>query len=248
MVERKYPTVLVCVPCYRSVDPNPFIHFLVLAQETGKAELLGQYAVRWMVGGPRQKIVPVRETAANLAVNGGCSHLWFIDDDFVLPTGLLGRLLAHDVDIVAPLFFKDDPVEPLVFKADYRTGKFECWRDYPENSLFEVPGAVGSGCMLIAVRVLQAMQPPYFRKNPDPEIGEDLDFCQRARGLGFKIWCDSTCPVEQMGISAPVGVKQYKRPEPVDNRGVNWPKEESYNGEADLHRQFQGHTTGTIYN
>ena len=62
----------------------------------------------------------------------------------------------------------------------------------PCEGLQEVD-AIGSGCFLVARRVLVAMQneQPFLRKwNADGTVhkGADIAFCERARAKGFHIW------------------------------------------------------------
>lgn len=196
--------VLACIPCYHTVEPNPFIHFLVLAQESGIAEAEKRWKIRWNVGGPKVKPLAVRNGAANFMLNGGATELLFMDDDMIPIKGMVDRLLSHDVDIVAPLFFRDGlPPQPLVFNLNGNGKPIPMW-DYPRNQLFEAPGGVGTGVMLIKRRVFEGMDPPYFRPSMDPEMGEDIEFCLRARLLGFGVWCDSSICIDQMGLAAPV--------------------------------------------
>jgi hypothetical protein len=205
------PRILVSVPNYHAVEPYPFIHFLILSQETGRAELEGRYAVCWMVGGPKVKIIPVREGAVRIAQQKGCSHLLQIDDDMVCPQKLIDHLLADDVDIVVPLFFTaGPPIKPLCFESGTNGRPVPIW-DYPKKALFECSGGVGTGVMLVKMEVFKAMESPYFRPTLDLTIGEDIDFCRRAMLLGFKCWCDSRILVRQMACQTPIGEEDYSK-------------------------------------
>src|SRR3974390_3440070 len=99
------PRVLVCIPVYHSVAPYPLFHFINLAQEAGKAEAEGRYKIRFLVGGPKVKTSNVRNEAAHTAIDYGCTHLLFMDDDMAPPAGMLQKLLDRDVDHISPLFF-----------------------------------------------------------------------------------------------------------------------------------------------
>jgi hypothetical protein len=51
--------------------------------------------------------------------------------------------------------------------------------------------AVGSGCMLVARRVLEVTKQPMLRRYDEfgmVSMGADLSFCNKAKSQGFKIW------------------------------------------------------------
>ena len=61
------------------------------------------------------------------------------------------------------------------------------------GSLLEVD-AIGSGCLLVAKRVLENVRPAFVREF-DPvtgfvTTGSDLNFCRRVREAGFKVWAN----------------------------------------------------------
>ena len=67
---------------------------------------------------------------------------------------MLKGLLAHDVDIVAPLVFRRHaPYEPVLYYFEER-GWHRHMVDYPRKSFFEV-GAVGMGCCLVKTSVFK---------------------------------------------------------------------------------------------
>jgi len=77
----------------------------------------------------------------------------------------------------------------------------EAFREHhPMNGLQQVD-AVGTGCMLIARRVLEHPEMTYrpFGRSYDWSglvvNGNDMQFCRRARGAGFTVWAhyDYTC-------------------------------------------------------
>ncbi len=204
------PRILATVPVYNAVQPQPFISFLIMSQKSGIAEAEGRYAIRWMVPGPKIKTVKGRNMASQTALAGNADMLLLIDDDMVCPADMIERLLVHDVDIVSPLFFKtNEVIEPLVFDHD-ELGNYVPIYEYPQNALFEAPGGTGTGVMLIKIEVLKAMDIPIWRGSIDPSYGEDVDFCKRARALGFRTWCDSSIKVGQMSVPVAIGENAYR--------------------------------------
>jgi hypothetical protein len=204
------PRVLCNVPVYTAVTPIPFINFMVFSQETGKAETAGKYKVKWNVGGPQTNVSMIRNIACKIAIEGGATHLFLVDDDMLLPSGILEYLLGLDKPIVSPVFFRDDG-DPLVF--EWANGMRVPMVNYPIDKLFEAPAGTGTGIMLIKTEVLKSMESPWF----DTGYQLDLEFCHRAEEKGFKTYCDSRVMVQQMGKPEPVGKKQW------DERKAKWP-------------------------
>lgn len=215
------PRILCSIPTYHAVDPHPFLKFLEVAQEAGRAEAAGKYAVRWQVGGPKIKTQNVRNQACKTVLEGGATHLAFVDDDMLLePKEIFERLLAHDKDIVSPLFFRTEgDYEPLVFQVN-GDGIPRPTLDYPKNSLFEVNCGVGTGVMLIKKEVLEALGDPWFFYPSSAALGMDIHFCQRAIQKGFKVWCDTSIVVRQMAIPKPVGEEEFLRRMDVGLTGI----------------------------
>jgi hypothetical protein len=135
--------------------------------------------------------------------------IMLMGDDHGFPPELILKLLAHmyqkDLDIIVPVCFKRDfPPTPVLYKygdapkdaaEDFAYDEKEQralfpidLNDYPNGGLIEVDGA-GSAGMVVRRRVVEAMEPPWFRLGVG-HWGEDLDFCRRAQELGFKIHAD----------------------------------------------------------
>jgi GT2 family glycosyltransferase len=51
-----------------------------------------------------------------------------------------------------------------------------------------------TGCLLVRMSVFDALAKPHFRflfdESSGAIVGEDYNFCDRARAVGFRIWCD----------------------------------------------------------
>jgi hypothetical protein len=118
------------------------------------------------------------------------SHLFFIDDDTLVPPDGLLKLLAHDVPIVSGFYTqRRAPFWPIPVR--------ECGKQYVHitkycKGLQEVDG-VGAGCLLIKREVLEAMSEPYFHYWSDrmnDMTTEDIYFCEKARELGYPILLD----------------------------------------------------------
>jgi GT2 family glycosyltransferase len=192
------------------MDPEPLMNFLLVSQESGRAEARGEYSVRWLIGGPKVSTPKVRNISCEAALKGGATHLLFADDDMLLcPPDIIGKLLARDKDIIAPLFFRSSGnFDPLVFNVN-GDGEPHPILDYPHNELFQVDGGVGTGVILIKREVIEAIGAPYFFYPENSTRGADLHFCMRAIKKGFQVWCDTSLIVKQMGMAHPIGETDF---------------------------------------
>lgn len=134
-----------------------------------------------------------RNYVATQAVNSGCSHLFFVDDDMVFPPDVLDRLLAHDKDIIGGVYnTKYETQSPVIeYLDDKRTG------------LFKV-GAIGTGCLLIKTEVFKKVPQIWFtyewNDNGSVKMSHDWLFCHKAREYGFDIWADSSLEIGHLGL------------------------------------------------
>ncbi len=128
------------------------------------------------------------------AMREDCSHVLFIDSDMRFPQDMIGRLLKHDLDIVATNCARRRmPTGPTaqIYKEN---GDRELVWTMPESTGLQEIGSVGMGVMLIKKRVFAKLSEPWFetpwRHDKRGYIGEDVFFCNKARDAGFKIWID----------------------------------------------------------
>ena len=145
----------------------------------------------------------------NLAVEQGCTHLFFMDHDVVYPPTTLTQLLAHDKDVVACHYnMKTTPRLSMAFDLEGdRIPLVEAepgdWR-LPQPGLFKL-SAIGCGVMLIKLPIFEKLERPFFQvliEGDDLIISEDVWFCERVRRAGFDVWCDPTIKVHHMGEAA----------------------------------------------
>ncbi len=115
--------------------------------------------------------------------------LWLLGDDHSFSPGLLNRLLAHEVEIVAPLcLMRNPPYRPVALQA---RGERLDLGNYPDGGLVNV-WACGSGGMLIRRPVFDALDEPWFEAgvNSSVQLGEDIYFTRKAAKAGFQTFCD----------------------------------------------------------
>ena len=133
------------------------------------------------------------------------SHLFFIDDDTLLPPDALTRLLAHDVPIVSGFYtIRHAPFWPIPSRK-VPGGTYVHITKYCKG-LQEVD-LVGAGCLLIKREVFEAMEEPYFWYYSDHFKGdttEDTYFCEKAQKLGFPVLLDFDVQCRHL-TTVPVG-------------------------------------------
>lgn len=128
--------------------------------------------------------------------------IWFLDDDHEWDPHTLERLLARNVDVVAPVVLKREdpfgPVHMIRIPEEHRPP------NQPENgwgAMALMPGesglvpvdAVGGAGLLIRRRVWEAMEPPWFtcgQMGAPDVLSEDVAFCAAAKAAGFQPYVD----------------------------------------------------------
>lgn len=132
-----------------------------------------------------------RNWIAAQAVKTGCDYLFFVDDDMILPSDTLERLLSHNKDIVGGVYMtKYEVQKPVVEYLNEKVG------------LFEVK-AIGTGCLLIKTEVFKQLPQPWFKyewyDNGMVKRSHDWIFCEDSRNAGIKVWADSTLDIKHIG-------------------------------------------------
>ena len=140
-----------------------------------------------------------RDKLAKKAIDGGFTHVLWLDDDMVFKADLLDDLMFCGKPFVTGLAVgRRPPHFSCVFKEVYP--KVERWT-YEEipNSPFRIYGC-GFACVLIETRVLEKVWVThgtcFF---PTRELGEDVAFCKKALDLGFEIWAEPTVKLGHVG-------------------------------------------------
>lgn len=142
-----------------------------------------------------------------LAIKEGAEFVLWLDSDVIFPPDLMIDLVEDMTgrDMVTGVYhMRRAPFKPVIWKT-LRQGltpdenESVDYNDYPKDQIFEVEGC-GFGAVMMRTSVLAAVRDKYHELfAPVPGYGEDLSFCVRARGCGFKIHCD---PRIQIGHKA----------------------------------------------
>lgn len=152
-------------------------------------------------GGSPYGVALARNAVVAQFLTSKCSHLLMVDDDVVVPPEAITRLVAVGGDITLGCYgsvktFGDGTTGFYVVVLRLGGGAEDVYRSWPAG-VEEVAGG-GAGCMLVARPVLELVPYPWFRfqglhvpgTGNIVTVGEDVDFCQRARAAGFRVWAD----------------------------------------------------------
>jgi hypothetical protein len=157
------------------------------------------FKARAYVDGARNMIVEeALETPAKDEVE--ITHLFFHDQDCVVPEGIVERLLAHDLPVVGAVYFgKDADALPVAFDFE---PDFHRITSLDLEGLNKVDG-IGMGATLISLEVFKEMAWHFgdrwwFRCTEPPEntphtvrwTGEDVWFAKRCQAMGIQQYLD----------------------------------------------------------
>jgi len=137
-----------------------------------------------------------RASLVKMAQEWAATHILWLDSDTSFPFYTAFKLLSHNQSIVAGNY--TTRVLPYKTVAYKKEGDWESYIKHgnnvePSKELIQVEG-IGMGCMLTTVDVFDAVGKPWFNigydARTDDYLGEDMDFCLRARERGYKIYVD----------------------------------------------------------
>lgn len=130
------------------------------------------------------------------ALENEADWIMWIDSDIEAPMTAVRRLLSHDKDIVGGTYIRRSaPYQTLMGQMKDRG------RVMPMEGLVEMTH-LPTGFMLTKVDVFRKLTPPWFRLTwkengtPEPDLGDDYFFCDRAMKAGYQIWCDAAVTSE----------------------------------------------------
>lgn len=131
-------------------------------------------------------VANVRNQCVDAARQTECDKLLMIDSDMTFPHDTLVRLLSHGVDIVGGVYMRRGGTQEMI-GAPLATGDYD--------GLVEMK-MLGTGCILIDMKIFRELPRPWFRCPPDEangvNIGEDVQFCRDATALGYRLWADAS--------------------------------------------------------
>ena len=138
-----------------------------------------------------------REALAAEAINGGYTHVLWLDADMVFNPDVFDKLYSHGKPFVTGVYkSRHAPYKSCIFKTlepDERVEQFP-------DELFEVE-ACGFGIVLTETQMLyDVWKERGYMFLPSVEYGEDLAFCDRARQKGYTLYCDPSVRAGHIGF------------------------------------------------
>lgn len=135
------------------------------------------------------------------AIDKGADYMMFIDSDMVFDPDGIAKLLSHKKDIVGGMYnMKSLPLVSTIKLEDENGNRLHSTEAQIPDKLFKCY-AVPTGFMLIRLEAIKNMKYPFdFDREEDGSlIGEDVNFCIRARKMGLEVWCDPTIKIGHIG-------------------------------------------------
>ena len=132
-----------------------------------------------------------REQLVKRAIDGGMTHLMFLDDDMVFEPQVIDIMLGRRQSIVcANYLIKTEPVSDFV-AVDLKGKRLAT----TEKSKGLVPIMYsGFGVSIFETEVFKAIEQPWFQPKFLPKENsyttEDLPFYEKAREAGYKVYLD----------------------------------------------------------
>lgn len=202
------------IPTKGQIDSTAYDNHLALFGHLGKLEAQGKYEFKLAIV-PRIFPALARERIVEYCLEAKCDYVFMFDDDMLLPIDVFERLIAHNVDIVAPLAFtRLAPYRPVIYnltkgydpveKKDYYLNLQV--PNYPKDKLVEVD-AVGFGGVLIKSNVFEKVKKPWFMTTSG--AGEDIHFCHNAGTAGFHVFVDTATKLGHLGENVIVTEQLY---------------------------------------
>ena len=186
--------LLVAIPTARYIEPETFKS--IYNQVTpGGVTIDFQYFYGYNVD-------QIRNLIAHYAIENGYDYLMCVDHDIAFDVTTIAKLVAHNKDIIGGIYRQRRPEQILeVFNMAYHPY-------YDTKAFYTTPfevGAIGLGCALIKVDVLKKIGYPQFDYHQaikaEDSLSEDVDFCQKAKKAGYRIWIDPDIRCEHHGQS-----------------------------------------------
>lgn len=207
------PLVVIGIPNAGSIDPMFLSNYPWLLKESFKE--FGLDNVVPMIG-PRNMVHMGRTEIVRKAIMTGAKYLFFIDDDMIVPSSIIKKLIKHDKAFVSGVaYMRRPPYSPCVYGEELEDGKLRHVYSRGQG-LIEV-NATGLSCALIKIdaiiKIMKARDSElrsrgglfYFN-----EYGEDLNFCKDLKYIGEKIYVDTNIQVEHIGSPKIINWQTYE--------------------------------------
>lgn len=184
--------LLIAVPCLDMI-PVEFVQSMnALIRRLDRDGI--DFEVRYEAG---TLVYLARDSLAFYASQNCFTHVLWLDSDMVFPDNIYHELKAVNADIVTGVCRSRHGSHELCLYESFDKRLTEV-RDKP----FPVK-MCGFACVLTATTVLEHIGDKYDKHPfcPTQFFGEDLQFCVRADGMGYRIMCQPSVKVGHIARS-----------------------------------------------
>ena len=160
-----------------------------------------------MIGKKGLDNATAREKICEMAIENGCTHILFLDQDHVVPVQMLDLLLENkDTAMVSGLVCKKgEGFKQVAFGMDSEGRYLEL--NLPlDGRIYEV-AVCAFGCTIVNVEKLQKLEKPWFRDTCEEFFGKkencrsDVNLCNMFRKqLKEKIFIDTRILIGHLGV------------------------------------------------
>ena len=182
--------VAIAIPCGDEVKAVFAMSLVTMVNHTHTARIPGLNMLGIL--NYRTTVLPdSRNALAKKAIEGGFTHILWIDSDMKFPHDMLERLLQHRVDFVG--------INASMRRPPYRTTVKINDKDLlvtnKDSTGLEKVQSCGLGVVLHTTAVLKRLKKrPWFSFEylwkKDIHRGEDYFFCKKVKRAGFEIYVD----------------------------------------------------------
>lgn len=195
------PKIMIGVPGFGGVVPQCQENFFGFAFRLGRDMPEYEFLLRIVI---KKEQFRARNNLIDMAIANGCDYLLMLDDDMLIPSDLLSRLLEHDKDVIGALYWQRSGAHhPVVLYDDPKpSGDLGIKFASPfanimtKRGLYQVD-IIGGGCMLFKMHVFDKLKNPYFWW--EAHEGTDIAICRSLRELGYEIWVDTSIELGHLG-------------------------------------------------
>ena len=191
---RKKGGIAIGFPLVDDRVPSPFFTSFACMEKPDQYTLL---VPRFPHGPWTGSIADARNSLVQQALDEGCSHLLMLDTDQVYPADTLKKLLSHKKDVCGVRVHRRwMPFDPIFLRGNI--GKYKSVSEDEMYSGDLIPvDATGTGCLLFDMDVFLKVAHPWFEfgLNNGKPVGEDINFCSKARQAGIEIFVDTSIEV-----------------------------------------------------
>lgn len=195
------PKIMIGVPGFAGVHPKAQENFFALAFACGRRMPDYDFLLKIVI---KKEQFRARNNLVDLAIANGCDYLLMLDDDMLVSSDLVQKLLAHDKDVIGALYWqRGGSYNPVIIRdVPHEDGSVGIDFYLPHDPIIRDPGLyevdiIGGGCMLLKVDIFRKILPPYFWW--EAQEGTDVAICRRLREAGVSVWIDTSIELGHIG-------------------------------------------------